>query len=115
MVNLILGEEIFQHSELRTTSTICEVKYGEERKLVLHFKDKDPETGQSTKTIFLEEPTGSPEKSYPSQLSPYVDWTGDDEDSPVFKKAEIFLPHSLLQVIGLTLSCSECWVGGMAT
>lgn len=114
VVNLLLGEELLPYSALRTTSTICEVKYGEERKLVVHFKDKDPETGQLTKTIFLEEPTGSPEKSYLSQISPYVHWKGDDEHSPVFKKTEIFLPHSLLQVVIFTLivSCSGCWVEG---
>lgn len=44
LVNLILGEELLPYSVLSTTSTICELKYGEERKIVAHFKEQDPET-----------------------------------------------------------------------
>ena len=100
LVNLILGEELLPYSVLSTTSTICELKYGEERKLVAHFKDKDPETGEVTKTIILEKPTGSPEHSYLQQIAPYVHMksAADRERGPIFKKIELFWPHSLLQV-----------------
>ena len=100
MVNLILGEEILPYSLLSTTSTICELKFGEERRIVAHFKDKDPETGQSTKEITLEKTASeSSEQSYLEQISPYVHVkTERDEGSP-FRKIELFWPHSLLQVI----------------
>ena len=97
-MNLILGEELLPYSVLHTTSTICELKYGEERKLVAHFKDKDPETGEPTKTIILEKPTGSPEQSYIQQIAPYVHTESDHEGGSNFKKVELFWPHSLLQV-----------------
>ena len=59
-MNLILGEELLPYSVLSTTSTICELKFGEERKIVAHFKDKDPETGLQTKDIpWRELPTES--------------------------------------------------------
>ena len=99
LVNLILGEEILPYSVLSTTSTICELKYGEERRLVAHFKDKDPETGQPTKTILFEEPTGSSEQSYCEQISQYV--LCDREKGSDFKKVEVFWPHILLQVVRL--------------
>ena len=98
LVNLILGEELLPYSVLSTTSTICELKYGEERKLVVHFKDKDPETGELTKTIILEKPSGSPDQSYLQQIAPYVHMDSDRERGSIFKKIELFWPHSLLQV-----------------
>ena len=90
-MNLILGEEILPSSHLCTTSTICELKYGNERKLVAHFKDKD--TGKQT--ITLNEPTASasPEQSYRGQISPYV-----FEEGSKYKKIELFWPHDFLQV-----------------
>jgi len=98
LINLILGEDLLPSYVLSTTSTICELKYGEERQIVVHFKDKDPETGEPTKTIVLEEPTGPSQKSYHDQISPYVHLKGDREKGSIFKKIEIFWPHSLLQV-----------------
>ena len=92
LVNLILGEELLPYSVLSTTSTICELKFGEERKIVAHFKDKDPETGLQTKVIPLRElPTESTEQSYLQQISPFV-------QGSVYK-IELFWPHSLLQVV----------------
>ena len=49
LINLIMGEELLPYSLLSTTSTICEVKFGTKRKIVAHFKDKDPDTDQSKK------------------------------------------------------------------
>lgn len=94
LVNLILGEEILPHSALSLTSTICEVKYGEQRRIVAHLKDKDTETGLETKSIFLEQQPGSSEQSYiwHAQIYSYA-------SDPAFKKIELFWPHSLLQVV----------------
>ena len=100
LVNLILGEELLPYSVLSTTSTICELKYGEQRRIVAHFKDKDPDTGQSTKsTLLREHQTDSSEESYLQQISPYVHVKNDREKGSVFKKIELFWPHNLLQVV----------------
>ena len=93
LINLILGEEILPCADIGTTSTICELKFGEERKMVVQLKDRDPETGPVTKTIPLDEQTG-----YLEQISNYVHKKGS-----VYKKVELFWPHELLQVI----SCSK--------
>ena len=96
LINLILGEELLPYSVLSTTSTICEVKFGKERKIVAHFKDEDPETGLPTKVIQLKEC----EEGYLKQISPYVHVEKDRETGSNFKKVEIFWPHSLLKVDG---------------
>ena len=46
MLNLILGEELLPFSVLSTTSTICELKYGREKRIKIHYKEegKAPET-----------------------------------------------------------------------
>ena len=100
LINLILGEELLPYSHLSTTSTICQLKYGkpEERKIVAHFKDKDPETGEATKTVLLEEPRGPSQKSYHDQILPYVYMENDRDKGSISKKIELFWPHSLLQV-----------------
>ena len=97
-MNLILGEELLPYSVLSTTSTICELKYGEERRIVAHFKDKDPETGLPTKTTHLQKHPNT-KQNYLEQISPYVHVKCEREKGSVFKKIELFWPHSLLQVI----------------
>ena len=94
LVNLMLGKEILPSFSYVTTFTICELKYGEKPKIVAHFKDKDPETGEPTKTVSLVKPTGSSQKSYLDQISPYVDQRGYN-----LKKVELFWPHPFLKVI----------------
>ena len=94
LVNLMLGKEILPSFSDGTTSTICELKHGEKPKLVAHFKDKDPETGERKRTVSLEEPTGSSQESYLEQISPYVDKRGCN-----LKKVELFWRHPFLKVI----------------
>ena len=98
LINLILGEEILPHTLLSTTSTICELKFGEERRLVVHFKDKDPETGGKTKEILLKQPTGSSDQSFLDQISPYIHVKTGREKGSVVKKIELFWPHNVLEV-----------------
>ena len=93
LVNLLLEEEILPSFSRATTSTICEIKHGEDPKIVAHFKENDPGTGESTRTVLLEKPTGSSQKSYLEQISPYV-----HEQGSTFKKIELFLPHPILKV-----------------
>lgn len=90
-MNLILGEEILPCCTTVTTSTICELKYGERPRMVVHFKDKDPETGETTKNIPLDE--SFERSSCREQISTFVHKKGS-----LFKKVELFWPHDLLQV-----------------
>ena len=107
LVNLILGEELLPYSVLSTTSTICELRYGEQRRVVAHFKDKDPKTGLPTKSFDLvEPPEGSSEQSYLQKISPYVHVKSDREKGSMYKKIEIFWPHQLLKVIMFVSSIS---------
>ncbi len=99
-MNLILGEELLPYSVLSTTSTICELRYGKQRRIVAHFKDKDPETGCPTKAFSLVEHSGeSSEQSYLQQISPFVHVKSEREKGSIYKKIEIFWPHQLLEVI----------------
>ena len=99
LINLILGEELLPYSVLSTTSAICELRYGEKRKIVAHFKDTDPKTGHETWEYFLEQPAEASDESYLQQLSPFVHVKDTDrEKGSVYKKIELFWPHQLLQV-----------------
>ena len=95
-MNLILGEKLLPYSVLSTTSTICELKYGEQRRIVAHFKDKDPKTGLPTMEFPLQ--AESSEQSYLQQISHYVHVKSDREKGSVYKKIELFWPHQLLEV-----------------
>ena len=99
LINLILGEELLPYSVLSTTSAICELRYGEKRKIVAHFKDTDPKTGHETWEYFLEQPAEASDESNLQQLSPFVHVKDTDrEKGSVYKKIELFWPHQLLQV-----------------
>ena len=98
LINLIMGEELLPYSVLSTTSTICELKFGTERKIVAHFKDKDPETGLETKVIELQENPNTA-SDYLQQISPFVHVKNDREKGSIYKKIELFWPHDLLRVI----------------
>ena len=91
MLNLILGEELLPFSVLSTTSTICELKYGRERRIKVHYKEegKDPEIK------LLDESS-----SYMDQISQFVHVKSASlrERAPQYKKVELFWPHSLLKV-----------------
>jgi len=95
-VNLILGEELLPYSILSTTSTICELKYGEQRRIIVHFKDKHPITGLETMEFPLK--AASSEQSYLQQISAYVHVKSDREKGSLYKKVELFWPHQLLEV-----------------
>ena len=92
LLNLILGEQLLPYSVLYTTSIICELKYGPSPKLVAHFKDKDPQTGLSKKSVPLRE---SSQQSYLSSFVHVKTWRDKGSD---YKKIELFLPHNLLKV-----------------
>lgn len=95
MLNLILGEKLLPSSILSKTSTIWELKYGATPKLVVHFKDKDPESGNTTKTVRL-----GPQQRYLHEISSFVHAKTNRGKSSDYKKIELFLPYSLLKVGG---------------
>lgn len=98
LLNLILGEQLLPYSILSTTSTICELKYGSTPKLVAHFKDKDPQTGHSTRTVQLRESRETSQQSYLEEISSFVHVKTDREKGSDYKKIELFWPHNLLKV-----------------
>ena len=63
MLNLILAEELLPFSVLSTTSTICELKYGREKRIKIHYKEE----GKAQKIKYLEETS-----SYVDQISEFV-------------------------------------------
>ncbi len=98
LLNLILGEHDLPYSHLSTTSTICELKYGTTPKLVAHFKDKDPETGLTEKTVWLGQSRETSQQSYLDEISSFVHVRANREKGSDYKKIELFWPHSLLKV-----------------
>ena len=98
LLNLILGEQLLPFSVLSTTSTICELKYGTTRKLVAHYKQKDPQTGNSTRTVQLGQSGESSQQSYLDEISSFVHVKTKRDKGSDYKKIELFWPHSLLKV-----------------
>ena len=96
LLNLILGEQLLPYSVLSTTSTICELRYGDTPKLVAHFKDKG--SGDTSKTVLLDKPSEASEQSYLKQISKFVHLKTNREKGSDYKKIELFWPHNLLKV-----------------
>ena len=94
-MNLLLGEQLLPSAVLSSTSTICELKYGVERKMVVHYKNGDPQNRLPTKTIPLYQDEKS---SYMDQISSYVHMKNNREKGSPFERVEIFWPHELLKV-----------------
>ena len=91
---MILGEDLLPYSTLSTTSTICELKYGEKRRIVAHFKDCCTETRKPMSFEFVTDG----EKTYQEQIREFVSAKSDREKTP-YKKVELFWPHPLFKVI----------------
>ena len=96
LLNLILGEQLLPYSVLSTTSTICELRYGDTPKLVAHFKDKG--SGDTSKTVLLDKPSEASEQSYLKKISEFVHLKTSREKGSHYKKIELFWPHNLLKV-----------------
>ena len=96
LLNLILGEQLLPYSVLSTTSTICELRYGDTPRLVAHFKDKG--SGDTSKTVLLDKPSEASEQSYLKKISEFVHLKTKREKGSDYKKIELFWPHNLLKV-----------------
>ena len=96
-MNLILGEELLPHHVLNTTSTICELKFGEERKLVVHYKYDEEQKTQREPDVY----TLDKKECYHEQIARFVHLEDlkEREKTSCFTKIEIFWPHELLEVI----------------
>lgn len=91
VINLILGEDLLPSKTLSTTSTICELKYGEKPKVGVHYKP----TGRKTpEPVFHELTDGS--ETYKEQIEKFVYIKEDREKAP-YEKIELFFPHPLLK------------------
>ena len=88
LINLILGEEVLPSNFLPTTSAICELKYGKERQIVLHYKEADSTKEKRQETFGFVDP---------AELQKYVGGAKQKKCSD-YEKIEIFLPHQLLEV-----------------
>ncbi|XP_019646383.1 PREDICTED: dual serine/threonine and tyrosine protein kinase-like [Branchiostoma belcheri] len=87
ILNLLLGEDILPVAHSSSTSTICEVKYGENRRAVVHLR-KANKQGERHITIPLDG----------TELKSYMHVKGASRDIlPPAQWIEIFLPHPLLQ------------------
>ncbi|XP_019618029.1 PREDICTED: uncharacterized protein LOC109465257 [Branchiostoma belcheri] len=97
LLNLILGEELLPTATLSTTSVICEIRYGQERKVKVFTWE-----GEVIEVPLTE---ADDDKSSLQKLSEYVHQKGkrDEEDFP-YKKAEIYLPLNFLKVQHLKTS-----------
>ena len=96
LLNLILGEQLLPYSFLSTTSTICELRYGDTPKLVVHFKDKG--FGDTSRTVLLGKPSEGSEQSYLKQISQFVHRKTNRKKGSDYEKIELFWPHNLLKV-----------------
>ncbi|XP_028400657.1 uncharacterized protein LOC114523822 [Dendronephthya gigantea] len=98
LVNLILGEELLPHHALNTTSTICEVKYGKERKLIAHYNYDERSRKRRIPTIQELKTKEECGKNYCDQIAPFVQMQCDErEKGSRYTRVEIFWPHELLQ------------------
>ena len=106
LINLILGIELLPYTTLSTTSTICEIKYGQRPKLVVHYRNNSEKPLLLPKTVELQEPDACG-RSYREQIDPYVHRKKDRETSFLYEKVEIFWPNELLKVKN-TLAIWSC-------
>ncbi|XP_078703852.1 uncharacterized protein LOC144928941 [Branchiostoma floridae x Branchiostoma belcheri] len=93
-LNLLLGVDILPVAHMGSTSTICEVKYGETRRAVVHLREADPDTGSDLVTLTL---SSDPEECR-QQLEPYIHLKTTARDTlPKANKIEIFWPLAFLK------------------
>lgn len=93
IINLILGEDLLPSSILSTTSTICELKYGEKPGIRKHFKDCARESGEP---VYQE--LGHSSKTYKEEIEGCVNLKNERDKGSPYKMIELFWPHPLFKV-----------------
>ncbi|RMX55977.1 hypothetical protein pdam_00021724 [Pocillopora damicornis] len=91
VINLILGEDLLPSRTLSTTSTICELKYGEKPMVGVHYK---PNGTKTPEPAFHELNDGS--KTYKEQIEKFV-YVKEDREKTPYEKIELFFPHPLFK------------------
>ena len=81
------------YSILSTTSTICELKYGEKPAIRVHFKDG---SGETREPIYQE--LGHSSVTYKEEIEEFVHLKDEREKGSPYKKIELFWPHPLFKV-----------------
>ncbi|XP_078686478.1 uncharacterized protein LOC144919115 isoform X2 [Branchiostoma floridae x Branchiostoma belcheri] len=94
LLNLLLGDDILPVAHMSSTSTICEVKYGETRQALVHLREPDAATGSQMITVPLSE---DPEECR-RQLTRHIHLKGTERETlPPAAKIEIFWPIAFLK------------------
>ena len=99
-----MGEEFLPYAALPVTSTICEVRYGSEKKIKIHHKDGAKEIEEIN---LVDQKDG---QSYVEQLMSYMRKETDRDQGSEYAKIEIFWTHDLLKVCcckGVSKTLSE--------
>ncbi|KAL9963737.1 hypothetical protein ACROYT_G027271 [Oculina patagonica] len=92
IINLILGEDLLPYSILSTTSTICELKYGEKPAIGVHYKDG---SGETRKPFYKE--LGYSSATCKEEIEGFVQEKNEREKGSPYKKIELFWPHPLFK------------------
>ncbi|KAL9963751.1 hypothetical protein ACROYT_G027285 [Oculina patagonica] len=92
IINLILGEDLLPYSILSTTSTICELKYGEAPAIGIHYKDG---SGEYREPFYKELAHSS--ATYKEEIEGFVHLKDEREKGSPYKKIELFWPHPLFK------------------
>ena len=88
-----MGEDLLPSRTLSTTSTICELKYGEKPMVGVHYK---PNGTKTPEPAFHELNDGS--KTYKEQIEKFV-YVKEDREKTPYEKIELFFPHPLFKVL----------------
>ncbi|XP_027059587.1 uncharacterized protein LOC113686190 [Pocillopora damicornis] len=91
VINLILGEDLLPSKTLSTTSTICELKYGEKPMVGVHYK---PTGTKIPEPAFHELNNGR--KTFKEQIEKFV-YAKEDREKAPYEKIELFFPHPLFK------------------
>ena len=88
-----MGEDLLPSTTLSTTSTICELKYGEKPIVGVHYKTNGTKTPAPA---FHELNDGN--KTYKEQIEKFV-YVKEDREKTPYEKIELFFPHPLFKVL----------------
>ncbi|CAH1255340.1 MAP3K12 [Branchiostoma lanceolatum] len=91
LLNLLLGEEVLPYSHLSSTSVICELKNGHDKRVKVHMWQPGDD-GRSVVEFKL-----TADVPYHDQLAQYVHQKGDRDLPSEVKMIEIFWPIPILQ------------------
>ncbi|CAH1261587.1 NEK11 [Branchiostoma lanceolatum] len=93
LLNLLLGDDILPVAHMSSTSTICEVKYGETRQALVHLREPDATGSQQIRLTLSEDP-----EECRQQLTPHIHLKKTERETlPPVSKIEIFWPVAFLK------------------